>query len=107
VSPAYAGIDRMARIEIAVRSSFPRIRGDRPELGPRQLLWNEFPPHTRGATCVPGSRRPLVGVSPASAGLDRVAPSATGDLSRAYPERSPVSPAYAGIDPVTSVPTAP
>src|SRR5690606_33836510 len=50
VSPAYAGIDPAPRTRLISRTSFPRIRGDRPLPPKRRRRDGWFPPHTRGST---------------------------------------------------------
>src|SRR5690606_14099058 len=77
VSPAYAGIDPVEPDAASARSSFPRIRGDRPGRIDAFYLLIEFPPHTRGSTG-PGRRiRGELLVSPAYAGIDRTAAAST------------------------------
>src|SRR5690606_17807572 len=50
VSPAYAGIDLQWGTLLEWRQSFPRIRGDRPDVKRRCYQYGRFPPHTRGST---------------------------------------------------------
>src|SRR5690606_25004931 len=71
VSPAYAGIDPPDPLGRYSRSSFPRIRGDRPPPGCPHNRRSPFPPHTRGSTCRADARRADPPVSPAYAGIDR------------------------------------
>ena len=71
VSPAYAGIDPRPGRRARGSGGFPRIRGDRPDAGMTMATKKPFPPHTRGSTRSPTSRRSSPEVSPAYAGIDR------------------------------------
>src|SRR5690606_12970483 len=70
VSPAYAGIDRLAGLSLGPQASFPRIRGDRPKGLTITHEPSGFPPHTRGSTGPRGAAIAIAGVSPAYAGID-------------------------------------
>ena len=72
VSPAYAGIDPEKCSRRTLATCLPRIRGDRPHALDGRGQGVASPPHTRGST--PGPSR--------------------------HPQATPVSPAYAGIDPI-------
>ena len=48
VSPAHAGIDQMEYIAIIAIVGFPRPRGDRPSPYEEVVVFDEFPPPTRG-----------------------------------------------------------
>src|SRR5690606_10389390 len=70
VSPAYAGIDPRPRVHLRPSGRFPRIRGDRPPPLYLRRTVAVFPPHTRGSTASRDARHGQVDVSPAYAGID-------------------------------------
>ena len=72
VSPAYAGIDPRYRPARRCTRGFPRIRGDRPGGAVQYEVMSKFPPHTRGSTGSRNCRRTFRPVSPAYAGIDPV-----------------------------------
>ena len=74
VSPAHAGMDRLQPATGEPYRCFPRTRGDGPVSLPKPSSSPRFPPHTRGWTCTGrhSARSPVV--SPAHAGMDRMAP---------------------------------
>src|SRR5690606_13964358 len=71
VSPAYAGIDRRSTACGAMRTRFPRIRGDRPSHRADTHQDIRFPPYTRGSTGSRLARLLFPLASPAYAGIDR------------------------------------
>ena len=58
--------------------SFPRTRGDGPRSHRSDRRCSRFPPHARGWTFVPGRGPVQVAVSPARAGMDRLAATSSG-----------------------------
>ena len=113
VSPARAGMDRRSRLHPTRRRSFPRTRGDGPDLAVARRAAIVFPPHARGWTLGPSGDPTDGRVSPARAGMDPYRgavpqnrtrfPRTRGDGPRhlrAFAGGSaPVSPARAGMDP--------
>ena len=69
VSPAHAGMYRIADRARRSRHSFPRTRGDVPEQPIETTSIPSFPPHTRGCTADRSHRSLLVAVFPAHAGM--------------------------------------
>ena len=69
VSPAHAGMYRWFSTQSPTGWSFPRTRGDVPQMANQQLLGQKFPPHTRGCTWVARELIRFGGVSPAHAGM--------------------------------------
>src|SRR5690606_18010450 len=70
VYPACAGIDPHTAPSAAVRTSLPRMRGDRPYKVEQDYVKKRFTPHARGSTAGshwPGTRPQ---VYPACAGID-------------------------------------
>ena len=72
VSPAHAGMDRFSPWRCPATPRFPRTRGDGPARPQRALPTLKFPPHTRGWTITPVIRSLRCRVSPAHAGMDPV-----------------------------------
>src|SRR5690606_33048664 len=70
VSPAYAGIDPAGIQPARAVAGFPRIRGDRPPWESSTCPTSVFPPHTRGSTVPSAPRSQCAPVSPAYAGID-------------------------------------
>ena len=55
VFPAYAGMFRMPQAGEAEKRSFPRIRGDVPDVDVGAAPIQRFSPHTRGCSGRPGA----------------------------------------------------
>ncbi len=72
VSPAYAGIDLKMRNQDFEIQRLPRVRGDRPLPVVVERVSIVSPPRTRGSTSGSGSRRCRCRVSPAYAGIDPI-----------------------------------
>ena len=70
VSPAGAGMDPMSRETTRNGSGFPRRRGDGPREELKSVHGLQFPPQARGWTGGASGGLPLIGVSPAGAGMD-------------------------------------
>ena len=68
--PAHAGMDPPPAQQYAVRSWFPRTRGDGPRRPPSTAMPVGVSPHTRGWTCDPTCLRPGQAGFPAHAGMD-------------------------------------
>ena len=70
VSPARAGMDRGCTTPTTTRRRFPRTRGDGPVTPRRTAEQRMFPPHARGWTFPSASHPYRERVSPARAGMD-------------------------------------
>mgnify|MGYP000946697641 CR=1 FL=1 len=69
VFPTCAGMFLWEATALAEVLSFPRMRGDVPPLGLRQLFSKRFSPHARGCSPAPGRWNPTGLVFPACAGM--------------------------------------
>ena len=110
VFPAYAGMFPLATVSPMRNASFPRIRGDVPQVYVLQAKKPGFSPHTRGCSLKLAQAIEKHGVFPAYAGMflklnpqhDKVScfPRIRGDVPRANRkrrQRANVFPAYAGM----------
>ena|SRR5690606_16101958 len=70
VYPACAGIDPHTAPSAAVRTSLPRMRGDRPYKVEQDYVKKRFTPHARGSTAGSHWPRTRPQVYPACAGID-------------------------------------
>ncbi len=70
VYPACAGIDRSLQPRKKRRDRLPRMRGDRPAIGPIGFVIAQFTPHARGSTCILKGYKKRGEVYPACAGID-------------------------------------
>ncbi len=70
VSPAHAGIDPRWLFASYVDKRLPRTRGDRPQAWSVVEPGRESPPHTRGSTRRRAALADTISVSPAHAGID-------------------------------------
>ncbi len=86
VSPAGAGMDPSARRQQASKTSFPRRRGDGPQVASRFGVSKRFPPQARGWTFGEPPRRVRQLVSPAGAGMDPPI-DIPGTARRSFPRR--------------------
>ena len=82
VSPACAGMDPCRPTSSRSRQRFPRMRGDGPRYITPMIARAEFPPHARGWTHAESWRVGVPLVSPACAGMDRLASGHRGPLRR-------------------------
>ena len=69
VFPAYAGMFPGSQLEISTLTSFPRIRGDVPDIKTSGLIPRLFSPHTRGCSAAEIADSERKAVFPAYAGM--------------------------------------